>query len=1094
MPVAPGWTYRGPSANAALTVGTVSLTIPIPTGVVANDILIMAFVHKGTAFATLPAGWTPIQRVVSGATRGELHWKRATGSEPTSYAVTGLADTACGTISAYVGGKLSGDIVLQAAGRANVGGTGGAPALDTTGVPGALIIYLAVANVGLGVSSVSAGVGNHEGFWYSDADLATMHRKVAGGTANGTDCGLYYADGLKVVPGSTINDFKSNMSATGLTHHVCLVAALIPETSETPGTRYYATCNYPGPPARQPWAVDGDWPFSFEDTDPTRVHTISTYLLSQVKYGAGRLYAPMFATNKQGNADILCARFMTPPLQAVTLAGNFNMALGVAASWLDHIDGYGPQTTARLKLHMYITVGQTTETRQVLINNYVSATDLSRSAVTWVAVFPSGAVPISGQVHEGDSIVIEWGVRVVSSPTPAPTYPPTEYSRIVLIGRGTGLHATFNHPVPSPPPGMSMVPWWQDAPVGSTTTLPTNDIDGVPFYDFSDTIRELPLPASPANISPMTAKVIPPDVPYHEALYDTRGSSANSRAVWYRWSPARAGKAFVTTFGTLYGAVIDVYEGDGTYAGLILPQDSDYYRSTKRSGMRGISINRFVTVPGKTYYFHIITWTAVGYQGPSSGGPLRINVGFQEAPQEDDLFMAALHMAVYREGELVNVSADLVTPVPSGVTIDYSKKPLTPIDGVSPIHTGDRLVLNMFAGDLLTEIVDIATLNLDVNEIDYIDDGWIITQNANSATRQKNAGALQMSRTGMIYSQTCGNGFLDVCGILAGIPAALSAFSNFPKFSAVLGLDITRADNQAGAGPPWPIASQLQAPPQTTSPWHGTFDETTGILYYASGGLYSPAGTAQTVRRYDLIAGVPLSDFATLPPSGTNPNIRGMCLDPAGGLFVTNGNVVCRLNAAGVVTKTYTALSDGLLTLIDCHLTADQRHLWVLDLDTADLFKFNVATGAQETRVQTGLAIGDTMQFALYQPDGFTPLPTPEAVITERYIRRVRQAPHLADERKRMQHHEFQLDCQVGIGRITGQGQNPTIYLQWSDDRGRTWSNEYPMTIGKLGRYLTRVVWRRLGQTQDRIYRVIVTDPADWALLDSYLKLGAGLD
>jgi hypothetical protein len=106
----------------------------------------------------------------------------------------------------------------------------------------------------------------------------------------------------------------------------------------------------------------------------------------------------------------------------------------------------------------------------------------------------------------------------------------------------------------------------------------------------------------------------------------------------------------------------------------------------------------------------------------------------------------------------------------------------------------------------------------------------------------------------------------------------------------------------------------------------------------------------------------------------------------------------------------------------------------------------------------------------------------------------VRQAPHIADELKRMQHLGFQLDCRVGIGRITGQGQDPAVLLQWSDDKGRTWSNEYPMTIGRLGRFLQRVKWRRLGQSMDRIYRVIVSDPADWELIDVYLELGKGLD
>lgn len=53
---------------------------------------------------------------------------------------------------------------------------------------------------------------------------------------------------------------------------------------------------------------------------------------------------------------------------------------------------------------------------------------------------------------------------------------------------------------------------------------------------------------------------------------------------------------------------------------------------------------------------------------------------------------------------------------------------------------------------------------------------------------------------------------------------------------------------------------------------------------------------------------------------------------------------------------------------------------------------------------------------------------------------------------------------------------NPQIMLMWSDDGGNTWSSEHWRSFGKTGTYKTRVIWRSLGQTRQRIYKLRVTD------------------
>lgn len=92
-------------------------------------------------------------------------------------------------------------------------------------------------------------------------------------------------------------------------------------------------------------------------------------------------------------------------------------------------------------------------------------------------------------------------------------------------------------------------------------------------------------------------------------------------------------------------------------------------------------------------------------------------------------------------------------------------------------------------------------------------------------------------------------------------------------------------------------------------------------------------------------------------------------------------------------------------------------------------------------------------------------------------IRRMRQTAHISQDEKRMRFHSFQLQAEPGVGLAVGQGQNPIAILQWSDDGGHTWSNEHQASMGRMGKYLTRIKWRRLGVGRDRVFRVVTSEP-----------------
>lgn len=108
----------------------------------------------------------------------------------------------------------------------------------------------------------------------------------------------------------------------------------------------------------------------------------------------------------------------------------------------------------------------------------------------------------------------------------------------------------------------------------------------------------------------------------------------------------------------------------------------------------------------------------------------------------------------------------------------------------------------------------------------------------------------------------------------------------------------------------------------------------------------------------------------------------------------------------------------------------------------------------------------------------------------QKWLRSWRALPPGTNNLKRAAHHSLQVDCEAGVGLVTGQGSDPQMMLRWSDDGGHTWSNEHWTSVGKIGEYYRRVIWRRLGMTlklRDRVYEISGTDPVKLAIMDAEL-------
>lgn len=86
-------------------------------------------------------------------------------------------------------------------------------------------------------------------------------------------------------------------------------------------------------------------------------------------------------------------------------------------------------------------------------------------------------------------------------------------------------------------------------------------------------------------------------------------------------------------------------------------------------------------------------------------------------------------------------------------------------------------------------------------------------------------------------------------------------------------------------------------------------------------------------------------------------------------------------------------------------------------------------------------------------------------------------SPPVGEENLNLRHGLVELVFDQGVGLISGQGSDPQVMLQFSDDGGRTWSSEKWRGIGRQGEYKNRARWKRLGQARDRIYRYAISDP-----------------
>jgi hypothetical protein len=107
-------------------------------------------------------------------------------------------------------------------------------------------------------------------------------------------------------------------------------------------------------------------------------------------------------------------------------------------------------------------------------------------------------------------------------------------------------------------------------------------------------------------------------------------------------------------------------------------------------------------------------------------------------------------------------------------------------------------------------------------------------------------------------------------------------------------------------------------------------------------------------------------------------------------------------------------------------------------------------------------------------------------------IRREVETNHIEMQGNRFTIGELWLDFQVGQGLQSGQGMNPQIMLSISKDNGETFHNERWVSLGAVGQYRNRVIWRRFGQARDFVFKFTMTDPVPFVIIRSSAVIEQG--
>lgn len=88
----------------------------------------------------------------------------------------------------------------------------------------------------------------------------------------------------------------------------------------------------------------------------------------------------------------------------------------------------------------------------------------------------------------------------------------------------------------------------------------------------------------------------------------------------------------------------------------------------------------------------------------------------------------------------------------------------------------------------------------------------------------------------------------------------------------------------------------------------------------------------------------------------------------------------------------------------------------------------------------------------------------------------------------------WELDVQAGVGLTLGQGSDPQYMMSYSKDGAMTFGQlQRWRSAGKIGEYLKRLRWLRLGNAYQWVFRVQITDPVRRVIIACHADIQVGV-
>lgn len=103
-------------------------------------------------------------------------------------------------------------------------------------------------------------------------------------------------------------------------------------------------------------------------------------------------------------------------------------------------------------------------------------------------------------------------------------------------------------------------------------------------------------------------------------------------------------------------------------------------------------------------------------------------------------------------------------------------------------------------------------------------------------------------------------------------------------------------------------------------------------------------------------------------------------------------------------------------------------------------------------------------------------------------ITRIKTFPHSTDNNQKISYKAFDADVEVGNA---AEGDDPQIFLSWSDDKGKSYGNPVGQSLGKIGEYRAVPTWNRLGEARDRVFKLQWSTNTETSLNGAFIDIAA---